>query len=340
MTKKLKRCISVILLFSMVLFLTGCVDKKNITIKNTTGKIEDQAYTNNHDIETVVIENGVTEIGEYAFDQCINLSAISLPDSLEAIGKCAFRNSSIETIVFPSGIKSIGDSAFEGSRLKSVTVPASVTQSYQAFSGCKLLTEVTLQEGLEKIGGYCFAGCDQLASLEIPDSVKVIEDNAFRYTALLSRAGDYLPLRYEDLDSMIAGAADARSDHDSIAIEGNAQIMPLQYLEDFKGNLYLDLAGDLYCQMPRNVRTLDVNEADYILFVLFSESHSSNYIGPAYDKITSVYLWKKDNSLSLLFTASNKPTTGTTILAPGIKQVTGEKATGEEIWNAIKDVIR
>ena len=340
MTNRMKWLPVLLLLLTISLLLAGCADKKNITIKGGSGRIEENTYSNNTDIEKVVIENGITEIGEYAFDQCTNLASVTLPDSLEVIGDCAFRNCAFDSIDIPDGVTTIGYSAFERSQLKSVTVPASVTQSYGAFYWCSMLTEVTLQEGLETIGENCFSECDQLSAINIPDSVKSIGDGAFHNTALIAAAGSYLPPDHEALDTMIRDADDVRSVQGVINKEKGIQIIPLQYYEDFKGNLYPDLAGDLFCQMPKDIRTMDINEADYILLTVFSETPSSNHIGPVYDTTTSVYLCDKNKSAKLLFSINHGVNlSGPTVLAPGLSQISGDKATGEEIWTAVKEMI-
>lgn len=369
------------LLAAVTVLLSGCADKKNITIKDTAGIIEQEAFRNNDKIETVVIEEGVTEIregafrncenlrsvtipnsvtviganafihcarlesvvipagvieiGESAFAHCTGLTSVTLPEGLERIGDCAFQNCGFTSVELPSTVTEIGNQAFAWSQLESVNVPASVTRSYEAFLGCRSLKNVCLEEGLEAIDGYCFNGCEQLSKITIPDSVKVIEDNAFKGTGLIASI-DGLPTDIETLEGMLESAVDARDEE--IAESTGSRILPLQILEDFKGNPYIDLAGSLYCQIPEDMRTLDMDAADFILLVVYSDKHSANFIGPAYDTVTAVYLVKEASPVRLVFTAAHAPKqTGFMILGPGISQISGERATGEEIWSVLKD---
>ena len=107
-------------------------------------------YSNRESIKTAVIENGVTSIGDYAFDGCSSLSSITLPASLTSIGNVAFCDcSSLTSITIPDGVTSIGQIAFSGcSSLSSISIPKSVTQiEYGAFSNCPKLNEFNVVEG-------------------------------------------------------------------------------------------------------------------------------------------------------------------------------------------------
>lgn len=67
----------------------------------------------NQNIESYVIPNSVTSIGDGAFSYCSSLHSVFIPDSVTSIGDCAFWDcSSLSKIVIPSSVTSIGDSAF------------------------------------------------------------------------------------------------------------------------------------------------------------------------------------------------------------------------------------
>ncbi len=66
-------------------------------------------------ISTVVIENGVTSIGNYAFSSCISLTSITIPDGVTAIGNGAFSGcSALTSITIQNGVTSIGVFTFSG----------------------------------------------------------------------------------------------------------------------------------------------------------------------------------------------------------------------------------
>ncbi len=70
--------------------------------------------------ERLVLPNTVRKIGPAAFSQCPDLESVELPESLEEIGACAFRDTSIKSLVIPKSVKKVGDSAFSDSLLESV----------------------------------------------------------------------------------------------------------------------------------------------------------------------------------------------------------------------------
>ena len=111
-------------------------------------------------IHSVVVDEGVTTIGKYAFSYCTNLVSVSLPSSLTSIGDYAFSPcSKLPTINFPDGIKSIGEFA---------------------FNDCDALTTLVLTASLESLGEFAFYSCNNLTTVELPASLKNIGDYVFQ----------------------------------------------------------------------------------------------------------------------------------------------------------------
>ena len=162
-------------------------------------------YTKRTKILSVVVEDGVTSIGSYAFYACLKLAYVTLPEGIKRIGNSSFQDctklteanipegvtsigssafygcSSLTSVSIPEGVTSIGDSAFQGcSSLTNVTIPESVTRiGSSAFSGCSSLTSVTIPEGVTSIGGAAFSGCSSLTNVTIPEGVTSIDGWAF-----------------------------------------------------------------------------------------------------------------------------------------------------------------
>ena len=103
-------------------------------------------------------------IGNYAFQGCINLSSIAIPDSVTNIGSYAFSGcSGLTSITIPDNVTSIGSYAFSGcSGLTSITIPNSSIGSY-AFENCKGLTEVDVKG----VGTDAFKGCPNITSVKV-----------------------------------------------------------------------------------------------------------------------------------------------------------------------------
>lgn len=151
------------------------------------------------------IPEGIREIGDYGFYQCVLLEAIRLPDSVHQLGVRVFSNCrklrsvklsrsltaipyatflncmSLEEICIPAGIREIGDYAFQRcTSIKQLTFPEGLhTLGRGSFSDCTSLTEVILPQGVTELKFGAFAGCTALQRVVIPKSVHTIHHYAF-----------------------------------------------------------------------------------------------------------------------------------------------------------------
>ena len=119
-------------------------------------------------IKKVVIEDGVTSIGEFAFRDCSSLTSIEIPSSVTSIGDYAFGYcSSLASIEIPSSVTNIGNGAFSDcSSLASITIPESVTSIGNfAFCGCIRLTDITIPKSVTSIGINVFGDCTVLTEV-------------------------------------------------------------------------------------------------------------------------------------------------------------------------------
>ncbi len=133
-------------------------------------------------VERVVIPASVTEIGEYAFAGCSDLATVAIPESVSSIGEGAFSGCiSLTRITIPASITAIADYTFDGCiTLESVTLASSVkTIGKRAFYGCASLTDLDLGSGVTTIGDYAFRSCVSLTELTLPRSVSSIGVYAF-----------------------------------------------------------------------------------------------------------------------------------------------------------------
>ena len=134
-------------------------------------------------IKKVLIENGVSSIGDHAFCGHENLNNVSIPDSITKIGDAAFfRCTSLTNVIIPKNVMSIGGMAFECcSKLTSISIPDSVKEIYSsAFSNCTDLTSVTIGGGVTSIGELAFGNCTSLREVIIPSSVRKLGKAARR----------------------------------------------------------------------------------------------------------------------------------------------------------------
>ena len=169
---------------------TGAMSDFNSNHYGTNGITYDfyqapwSAYKNR--IKKVIIKNGVTTIGNGAFNGCANLTTITMPDSITSFGADAFADTSITAITIPSAMTVIGDYAFANfSSLTKVTIPSTVTTIGEyAFSNCQNLTTVELNSGLKWINESAFRDCVNLKTITLPTTLKTIGTSAFNGAGL------------------------------------------------------------------------------------------------------------------------------------------------------------
>ena len=198
-----------------------------------TGEMKDYSGSNNslyynykESIKTVEIQNEVTSIGNYAFENCKSLTSIEISSNVTIIGDDAFAYcTNLTSIEIPSSVTSIGSSAFlDCTNLTSIEIPSSVTSvGYYAFSECTSLNSINVDKSNQKyssedgilfdkdkkeliryptgkkekeynipssvtrIEWAAFSGCTSLTSIEIPSSVTSIGFAAFGSCTNLTR---------------------------------------------------------------------------------------------------------------------------------------------------------
>ena len=156
----------------------------------------------------VVIEDGVTEIGNQTFQGCTGLTNVTIPDSVQKIGAWAFYLcGGLKNVDIPANVE-IGNSSFRQSGLEQVTVSGGSVGNYafhridnlkkisincetigeEAFSGCDYLTDITLGENVKTLGDKAFYTCDALERVEIPSTVTDIGEKTFYSCPALKEA--------------------------------------------------------------------------------------------------------------------------------------------------------
>jgi hypothetical protein len=122
------------------------------------------------------VPDGVTMVGEAAFNANPYLNSVVIPNSVTNIGDTAFIYcGSLTNVVFGNGLINIGENAFAYCNFADVTIPNSVINiDDNAFDHCSSLAHITLGNSLIMIGPAAFNWCVSLSSVIIPNSVKDI----------------------------------------------------------------------------------------------------------------------------------------------------------------------
>ncbi len=184
---------------------SGCENLSHIEFEDGVTKILDNCFNGVTGLTELVIPDTVTSIGAGAFGGCSNLKSVEIPNSVTTIGKQAFGNcSSLEELVLPDSVKSLGESAFENNTslhtvvlskkledigtwtfrgctaLTSVDIPKSLKTSWEPFTGCSALKEVTFEAGTTTVIGGLLGVCTGLESITLPNTITSIGDHAFK----------------------------------------------------------------------------------------------------------------------------------------------------------------
>ncbi|MBO7304349.1 MAG: leucine-rich repeat domain-containing protein [Clostridia bacterium] len=156
----------------------------NISFENTWANplwYAEKLYLNNNLVTELVIPDGVTSIGNYAFLGCSSLRRVTIPDSVTSIGSCAFLGCFNVGVVYITDIGAWCNISFSD---------AYANPLYYAnrlyFNG-ECVTELIIPDGVTSISAYAFYTCSSLTSVTIPDSVTSIGSSAF-YNCPITKA--------------------------------------------------------------------------------------------------------------------------------------------------------
>ena len=189
-----------------------------------SGKMEEYGnrspFNDNDSIKSIIIEEGVTLIGDATFSGCNNVVNITIPKSVVSIGGYAFydtkwlenkrkenplvivNNILIDgetckgNVVIPNTVKIISDYAFQSCvELTSITIPDSVTSiGGNAFSDCTSLKDIVIPNSVNSINNEVFSGCTYLENITIPETVNFVGERAFKDTKWLKNKQKENPL--------------------------------------------------------------------------------------------------------------------------------------------------
>ena len=151
--------------------LRDCPGFTTITIPDTVTEIGFCAFAGTN-LTSIVIPDTVTEIGDWAFEDCKQLSSVSLSNSMVILGSGAFSDcASLTSIRIPKSLE---------------RADAGGSGDYAPFIGCAALSDIELETGMTKIPANLLRDCPGFTTITIPDTVTEIGFCAFAGTNLTS----------------------------------------------------------------------------------------------------------------------------------------------------------
>ena len=188
--------------------LTWTLDPAGTLTISGTGEMEDFVYYDVRwngsysSIKAVVIESGVTTIGDCAFMHFTNLTSVTIPESVTSIGGSVFYNcTSLTSITIPESVTSIGTNAFDSCKsLTNITIPRSVKVIGEgAFRSCLGLTDVNITDmdawcridfgGSTATPMYCanniWLNGQKIVSATVPEGVTELNYTFYRFKDLI-----------------------------------------------------------------------------------------------------------------------------------------------------------
>ena len=149
--------------FPWMLF-TGCEGLETIVLPDTLQDLGYKTFAGCTSLESINIPESVTEIGENCFHGCSGLKEITTPASLQVFGSEAFRDcTGLEKVVLNGQLTNVGANI---------------------FTNCTALKEVVISGTFGGLGENMFFGCTALESIELPEGLTTVFQNAFRDTAI------------------------------------------------------------------------------------------------------------------------------------------------------------
>lgn len=184
---------------------SGCTQLQTVDGGVNVSVVEDQAFANCTSLQTVGFGANVTRIEYYAFNKCTSLTMVPigekttkigitafadcsslqslvLPDSIQLVDSFAFSSTGLTTLDLGHGSPTFGLSPFSGCvNLKQVTIPGTYKTVAKSMFDANHLEKVIIEEGVERIESYAFAGASpySLTEISLPESLTYIGDHAF-----------------------------------------------------------------------------------------------------------------------------------------------------------------
>ncbi len=244
----------------------------NNGINYTVTAIDNNAFSNCTELETVIIPDHVIIIGDEAFYNCNNLRSVKLGENVKKIGISAFLScSQLQQINLPNSLTEILKHAFSNCHsLVEIVIPDNVTKiDAYTFYSCEKLQKIKFPTSLEYIGEAAFAFCRNIDTLTFSNNLKIIDDKAFSSCAKLRKVN--LP---KSLISLGSSAFSSCSSLQSIEIP--------ELVKEINNSTFLYCKSLQTVVLPSGLKEIHNNAFEYCTLLKSIKIPSSiTYIGNA-----------------------------------------------------------
>ena len=181
--------------------LTWTLDSNGTLTISGKGEMDDYEYKNiqrtywstapwgRETVKNIVINEGVTKIGKYAFAYLSLAESVTIPNTVKNIETSSFASCiKLKNVQIENGLEKIGDYAFLSCyELEEIKIPNSV-QSFgtKSFGSCKTLKKINIPSGITEIPESMFSICTELSEIDLPDTVTKIGYQAFSSSGVKS----------------------------------------------------------------------------------------------------------------------------------------------------------
>ena len=159
-------------------YIAHLADINKVVVQEGVTTIGDYAFANLSYVTSVTIPSSITSIGAHAFEKCRLGGAVTLPEGLTVIGDFAFSGSGMASLTLPESLRTIGNSAFLYCSLRELTIPSGVTSIGNGAFSNSHLTSIQLPDGAQ-LGAMLFYQCYELTDVTLPADLTVIGDSMF-----------------------------------------------------------------------------------------------------------------------------------------------------------------
>ena len=156
-------------------------DLKKVVIQDGVTNVSNYALFLLPAAEQITLPESVTSIDRYGIALCAKLKGISLPKAVTAIGDFGLAGNSFTAVSLPDGLQALGRGAFDAcASLSGMTLPAAITAvPDKCFNDCTKLLTVDYKGEVTAIGERAFEGCKSLTKAPIPAAVTALGNSAF-----------------------------------------------------------------------------------------------------------------------------------------------------------------